>query len=673
MIDEDNVKTENGEDDIKTELARIYYPHGNKGEIPGEKETVRRCFWCFEALDTGKEIHCPHCGRMRRTEPEVNCHLRQGTVIRNQFIIGEVEGFGGFGVTYRAWDINLKRMVAVKEYFNNRVVSRTPGTARVVIQRGKQEQYRLEIRRFLEEARCTAQFRSCENIVYVYDIFEENDTAYMVMEALEGCTLLSLIRQEHRIPWQKTLKVVSEVSRAAEELHKKKIIHQDISPDNIFLCKDGRVKLLDLGAAVFPGCTDLGLRIVKPGFAPAEQYSEEGNTGPWSDVYALSATAYYALTGIQPRESTDRGRHDDIEKPSKLVKDIPDFIDKTVMRGMDPDIRLRFQSMEDFRNAILNKGSVIGAEELIRKRKTFRLLITAAALLVIAAGSVILWKRYISIRNKALLTDTTVYVLLPEDGDAETSGKEVYSEMSREFQEQYPNVKVEISEIPQNEYQQTVREEDNCTLFERNVQDAYLPDGMAPDEIYAALNTEEYRYLDTDRPERGVPLGYRVMIPYGNTVFSGKADAETDAVPENLVKGKLPVCIGDSGDFYDIQDALPGSYTVLSLPEEERCACYTDLWSINENATQEQKDAAMRLLEYWLGEKAQDILHIQNKNNLPLNETEFEAFSGVYGEITEQITGMESLVTEENFEKKKAALAKDGILLKQLRNQMEEK
>ena len=81
----------------------------------------------------------------------------------------------------------------------------------------------------------------------------------------------------------------------------------------------------------------------------------------------------------------------------------------------------------------------------------------------------------------------------------------------------------------------------------------------------------------------------------------------------------------------------------------------------------------MRLLEYWLGEKAQDILHIQNKNNLPLNETEFEAFSGVYGEITEQITGMESLVTEENFEKKKAALAKDGILLKQLRNQMEEK
>lgn len=162
-------------------------------------------------------------------------------------------GSGGFGVTYKAWDALLSAYVAIKEYFPKSVVNRMPGDSSVsVFTSMNADEFNRGIHRFLKETKDLAWFNEIPGIVSVFDFFEENNTAYMVMEYLEGCTLREYIRLNgERLDINTGLYMMDSLITALDAVHRAEIIHRDISPENIFICNDSTVKLLDFGAAMY--------------------------------------------------------------------------------------------------------------------------------------------------------------------------------------------------------------------------------------------------------------------------------------------------------------------------------------------------------------------------------------------------------------------------------------
>lgn len=279
-------------------------------------------------------------------------YLMEGTVIGARYQIGKVIGEGGFGITYIGYDTRLNIPVAIKEYYPKgyaqRSVSVSPQVAVTVGERGAI--YEKGKERFLNEARVIAKFIGEPGIVNVTDYFEENNTAYIVMEYLNGITLKDYIEQYGSIPADTIFHLMSPVIRSLSLIHKQGLIHRDISPDNIMLMPDGSLKLLDFGAAKdysMAGKESMTI-VLKLGYAPEEQYRSKGIQGPWTDVYALCATIYKCITGITPDESIQRMRRDDVKWPSSLGLLISQRQEQALMKGMEVEAQKRFQTVEQF-------------------------------------------------------------------------------------------------------------------------------------------------------------------------------------------------------------------------------------------------------------------------------------------------------------------------------------
>ncbi len=300
----------------------------------------RLCMGCMKEMEESDSF-CPHCGQ-KRGEANTARALQPQTILNGKYLVGKVIGEGGFGITYLAYDLNLERRIAIKEYFPNEHAARDTSvstqTALKVLTDGDEEQYKKGLERFSREAANLAKFSGLPGIVSIKETFYENNTAYMVMEYIEGVTLEKYL-EDHggRLPYAEVIGMMKPVMEDLEKIHKAGIIHRDISPDNIMVCNDGSVKLIDFGAARFVGNNDRkSLTIVlKHGYAPEEQYRSDGDQGPWTDVYALAATMYRMITGIVPQESTDRILGGDKVVPiNKLVKELPKRVSDAIMHGM---------------------------------------------------------------------------------------------------------------------------------------------------------------------------------------------------------------------------------------------------------------------------------------------------------------------------------------------------
>ncbi len=271
-----------------------------------------RCPVCGKLTD---QPVCPVCGW---AEGQANAphQLQPGTVLRGQYVIGRALGQGGYGITYLGWDRELERTVAIKEFFPSSMVTRDTdqGTGVQFFTAYSQEQYTAGRERFLREARALAKFSSVPEIVGIHSCFEENHTAYMVMEYVKGSNLVLYTRNAGgRLSAEETLRILKPIMAALDRVHQAGIIHRDISPDNIILEPMGGAKLIDFGAARAVENPDAGAdmtrsteAIVKQGFAPPEQYRSRGGIGPWSDEYALCATVYFCLTGQVPPDAISR-------------------------------------------------------------------------------------------------------------------------------------------------------------------------------------------------------------------------------------------------------------------------------------------------------------------------------------------------------------------------------
>ncbi|WP_247892351.1 serine/threonine-protein kinase [Azospirillum sp. Sh1] len=318
-------------------------------------DTAGLCPSCYSAK--GRTEICGACGFPAKSDNRPGVHLVPGTLLHGRYRAGRVLGQGGFGATYLGWDDRLQVKVAIKEYYPSNLISRVPNAAAVSpFSDEHAETFAAGLAKFLEEARTLARLRDVREIVGIQDFFEENATAYLVMELLEGRTMKKYLADcGGRIDVKRTLSVVMPIAKALQAIHEQGLIHRDISPDNIFLTNAGDRKLLDFGAARQTARPGAGLTVIlKPGYAPPEQYSNEGRQGPWSDVYALCATIYLALTGRTPPDATSRFMNDKVPKPSELGVALAPGFEKVLLSGLAMRWQDRPQSMKDLLRAMTN-------------------------------------------------------------------------------------------------------------------------------------------------------------------------------------------------------------------------------------------------------------------------------------------------------------------------------
>lgn len=275
--------------------------------------------------------------------------LKEGQLLHGRYEIREVLGQGGFGITYKGLDHTLDIAVAIKEYYPQGYVTRnavyselltiTQDKYKDAFERGKEK--------FLKEARTVARFQKERGIVSVNDFFEENNTAYIVMEYLEGLTLKQYIDTQGLFDAAMLRDLMAPVIEALDAVHGAGLIHRDISPDNIMLLPNGTAKLMDFGAA--RDYTEFGEKslsiLLKHGYAPEEQYRTHGVQGPWTDIYALCATMYRCITGILPPQSIERMQEDTLKSPSELGFAIPSGMEAALMKGMAIFAKNRYQDV----------------------------------------------------------------------------------------------------------------------------------------------------------------------------------------------------------------------------------------------------------------------------------------------------------------------------------------
>lgn len=309
-----------------------------------------RCMGCMEEIPEGEEI-CRHCGYKQGTDVKEAYYLLPGKVVGGKYTIGKVLGYGGFGVTYIGWDGTLRRKVAVKEYLPSDFATRSYGTDLLTVFSGEATvQFEAGLNSFISEAKRLAKFNRIPEIVDIYDCFVENGTGYIIMEFLEGVTVKEMLKEQERIPVKEAHRIALAVLRGLSEVHKEGIIHRDIAPDNIFINKKGEVKILDFGAARYATAVQSrSLSVVlKPGYAPEEQYRSRGEQGPWTDVYAMGATLYRMITGIRPEEAIERMAEDNLKPPSALGIEIDQNMEVALMNSLNVKKEFRTQDAETF-------------------------------------------------------------------------------------------------------------------------------------------------------------------------------------------------------------------------------------------------------------------------------------------------------------------------------------
>ena len=305
------------------------------------------CPGCMAKL-TSADGKCPVCGSELNIENAPH-QLPVNCILNGRYLVGKVLGAGGFGITYIGYDLRLDGRVAIKEYYPSGAANRSVSLTVFPTNAAKNNPFDLGKSRFLTEAKTLSEFVEDGNIVTLRDYFEENGTAYIVMEYLEGEDLSHYAREHGLLEMDEALALLEPAMLALDKVHKKGLVHRDISPSNIMVLSDGRVKVLDFGSARLQNASgEQSLTVMlKHGYAPEEQYRPHGEQGPWTDVYAMSATIYKLITGKTPPAATERMFEDTLVPPSKLGAKLTAAQERALLHGLALRAPDRTQSMAE--------------------------------------------------------------------------------------------------------------------------------------------------------------------------------------------------------------------------------------------------------------------------------------------------------------------------------------
>lgn len=271
-------------------------------------------------------------------------------LLNGVYMVSKVLGQGGFGITYQANDTRLNRPVAMKEFFPEGCWRQ--GTTVVSAGRWTASTYTDAKHKFLKEGQTLGQFNH-PGIVRVFYYFEENNTAYMVMEYLQGKTLATLLEQRGgKLSESEAVNYIEIICQALQNLHEANFLHQDIKPENIMLTNDGRIVLIDFGAARDFATKNKNARLfttmLTPGYAPLEQYGQGLKTGAFTDIYALGATLYHLLTGEVPTSAVERAAGVRLKSIREFNPTVTPDVERAILKAMAMEAEQRSQSVDDF-------------------------------------------------------------------------------------------------------------------------------------------------------------------------------------------------------------------------------------------------------------------------------------------------------------------------------------
>ncbi len=333
------------------------------------------CYGCMREKKNADE-KCPYCGFDNASyEKTRSTHtLPLGIILNGKYLLGKVLGEGGFGITYLAMDLNLEMPVAIKEYFPVGLASRDTSiegsTENVSVITGeKKKYYDYGIRSFSSEAKNLAKFRKIDGIISVTDFFLENSTAYLVMEYIDGKTLKEYLEEkETPLSEEETLRLIRPVLNALSQIHEERIIHRDISPENIMIAHSGQVVLIDFGAArISTGAETKSLTVLlKHGYAPVEQYQTKGKQGPYTDIYAICATMYRMMSGEKPEEAIDRMVENQViplEQRSGIS--VSHHVSAAIQKGLAVQPKDRFQAVEELEEELFEEEPAVMEERYV--------------------------------------------------------------------------------------------------------------------------------------------------------------------------------------------------------------------------------------------------------------------------------------------------------------------
>ena len=644
---------------------------------------MKRCLSCFHEYSDSYGV-CLNCGCVGIKAPLEPIHLMPGTVLANRYIIGLSIGAGGFGIVYKAWDSKLETVVAVKEFFASRLMTRAAGTSNIIVNRKAQKEFAFRKERFLAEARTMAKFGNHRSIPNVFEFFEENNTAYIVMELLQGMPLNKYLAQNGgKIDVGFALMIANEVGNALKSLHEQGIIHRDVAPDNIFICSDKeiRIKLMDLGAAKLADSTDEVIDIIlKPGYSPTEQYDNSKNIGPWTDIYALGATLYIMVTGVKPDESTNRKISDTVLPPEELNSDISENLSNTIMKAMAVERHLRFKSISDFQSALNGERKIVSLAREKRLRKYKRFSGILAACIVLAIVAVLVIGTFSSKKSQQELKPATISVWfsVPKGSAEEEAMRSVFDD----FHEKYSDVTIEYKAIPQSEYkealEQAARSGNLPNLFEStDIPDEILAQAENLDAVLDSPQFNDCLFLDQYRDyysdKKRVPLGIEIPVAYVITsgytsldyegdFFADLSDFGTDVKISsdnrykqmleknfdlnglsyrrtflNQRKNTSPVLISSTMIINEVRKLKYDKKYVYCNAPTIYCR-FTYEWSVGKSSKNEQRASEM-LLSWMLGDDYQRKLMVNSGNDkqvpeIPVNKECFKTKAKVLNNLS---------------------------------------
>lgn len=493
------------------------------------------CMNCFNTY--GRQFNvCPRCGYVEGTPPEQPHCLVPGTILGNHFIVGTVIGFGGFGITYKCFDMTLANTVAVKEFFPKGLVNRAPGESKVGQLSGEKRQlFKEQKARFLAEARSIAQFGKAKDIVNVYDYFEENGTAYIIMEYIDGVLLKDYLDKQGVMEQSVALGTIMPIIEAVKKIHSKGIIHRDISPDNIFILDERSIKIFDFGAAQLNDSKEgqAGEQVIKMGYSAPEQYRDKSRQGFYTDIYSVGAILYQMLTGKKPIESTEREHKDRMKSPLELGVKVNSNVDRAVMEAMAVQPELRYQGIQQFEDALRNKRVAEYPKDKIRKRKRKRnwIIATVATLVLTMAVGITLAQTVFKDKSEVFdttIADNTTITIWVENQDQKTQLDNLYkkglqqgeegdmlsaSEQSdpdkwQKFWDQNKNITVDVQVHPNmaDDLSVTPEEQQPNMYMTDHVPDYLKTDYVSLEGIYDELDAENnYAYLVKGNYEKEFP------------------------------------------------------------------------------------------------------------------------------------------------------------------------
>lgn len=631
---------------------------------------MKRCLFCFKEHEE-TEVICPFCGHETIEEAVEPVHLAPGTLLADRYIIGLSVGSGGFGIIYKAWDTKLETVVAVKEFFATRLVTRAAKTKEVIVNKKSQKEFEYRKARFLAEARNMAKFGSHKSIPNVFEFFEDNNTAYIVMELLSGVALNEYMRSNKgKIDTDFAIMITNEIGKALQSMHANGIIHRDVAPDNIFINSDKEltIKLLDLGAAKLTDAVeDVVDIILKPGYSPIEQYDNTMSIGPWTDVYALGASLYVMLTGIKPDESTNRKIDDTLVPPHEIDSSIPENLSNAVMKAMALEKHMRFKNVQDFLKAVNGEKKVTTLEKEKKRRKRNRYAGVIAACLTVVLVAVNVWNLYNVKKQEETLNPATISIWysVSEDSTEQSAMDKVIAD----FRETYPDITIEARAIAESEYAAEIETAaaNNAlpTLFESSgISDEILQKAKSVSKVLKSeqakdcLFLSQYKkyYSDTKRLPLGIEVPMACVITNGataitysesyfeslgsfgqNTAIAIRDQYKTwleQAYPStytdedaffNSEGNTCAVLLTSTMDLENVKEGILQYQKSFVFPNHDQIQCrFVYEWSIG-NGNGDQVRAAERMLMWMLGHAYQNVLMINNCNEgqIPLNKESF--------------------------------------------------